>query len=404
MLAALATGTSRIRGILQGEDVQSTARVLRALHAAIPPLGAELRLTGSGLQGLRAPSQSLDCGNSGTTARLMAGVIAGLPLEATFVGDASLSRRPMARVAEPLRAMGATVEFPAGDATLPMRVSGGHLHEHHFDLQTPSAQVKSAILLAAVTSGVRVSVCERVHTRDHTERMLTAAGVPLEIRDDCIHAGPATQLNAMEVDVPGDPSSAAFFVALAALADEGKLQLRGLLLNPTRIGFLDVLLRMGARWHVSASTTSAGEPVGDIVARPSGTLRGVLVERHEVPSMIDELPLLACVAARSAGETIIRGAAELRVKESDRIAVTVSNLRALGVEAAELPDGMRVVGGAGPLQGSVRTHDDHRIAMSFGILGALPGNDITIDNPGCVNISYPNFWSDLTRVCRPIVA
>jgi 3-phosphoshikimate 1-carboxyvinyltransferase len=314
MLGALATGTSRIRGILQADDVQSTARVLRSLGAAVPPLAAELRLTGSGLRGFRAPPESLDCGNSGTTARLMAGILAGLPLDVTFVGDASLSRRPMARVADPLKAMGTIVEFPNGGATLPMRVAGGQLHEQRFQLQTPSAQVKSAILLAAVTGGVAVSVCEPVRTRDHTERMLAAAGVPIEIRGNCIHVGRAAHLNAMEIDVPGDPSSAAFFVALAALADAGKLQLRGLLLNPTRIGFLDVLLRMGARWHVSASATSAGEPVGDIVARASDTLRGVLVEGDEVPSMIDELPLLACVAARSAGETIIRGASELRVK------------------------------------------------------------------------------------------
>jgi len=397
MLAALGDGDSRIHGILESADVQSTASVLRALGAEIPRLGQDITVSGVGLRGLRAPSEQLDCGNSGTTTRLMAGVVAGLPISATFVGDASLSRRPMRRIAKPLEAMGARLDLPAHGG-LPMTVHGGALRDIDWQSEVASAQVKSAILLAGLIGGVRVTVEEPAPTRDHTERMLGARGVDIVRRGTRVELAPAHGcITAMDTLVPADPSSAAFFAALAALAEAGSLSLTDVCVNETRTGFLETLRRMGASVDFTRDRLSGGEWISPVIVRP-GSLRGVHVDESIVPSMIDELPLLACLATRAAGETVITGAAELRVKESDRIAAVVANLRAIGAEAAELEDGMRIVGTRRPLRGAIRTHGDHRLAMSFGVLGAVPGNEIHIDDRDCVAVSYPGFWSDLARV------
>ncbi|MFN8572619.1 MAG: 3-phosphoshikimate 1-carboxyvinyltransferase [Gemmatimonadaceae bacterium] len=398
MLGALADGRSTIRGILQSDDVASTARVLRALGAEIPALSDDMSFLGTGRAGLRSPNQTLDCGNSGTTARLIAGIVAGACVDATLIGDASLSTRPMARVARPLQQMGADVSFPATPDRLPMHIAGRALHGVHYASPTASAQIKSAVLLAAVTARITASVEEPQRSRDHSERMLRAMGVEMTIGDvEVAITHVPERLKPLEIDVAGDPSSAAYFLALGSLAQAGQLRLTNVLLNPTRIGFMDALRRMGARLHVLDERLQAGEPVGDVVVDSGHALVATEVNAPEVPSMIDELPLLACVASQAQGETVIRGAREMRVKESDRIAVTVANLSAIGVQSSELPDGLRVTGRQAPLRGPVATHDDHRIAMSFGILGALPGNEVVVDNPGCVTISYPDFWRDLER-------
>ena len=397
MLAALASGESRLRGVLQSADVHSTAGVLRASGAGIPELGTGIRVNGGGLHGLRASGAPLDCGNSGTTTRLMAGVCAGYPFESVFVGDASLSRRPMRRVARPLEEMGARVTL-AGDG-LPMTVRGGALRQVDWMNEKSSAQVKSAILLAALVGGVEATVREPDPSRDHSERMLRAAGVTVTSERGAVTITPAGALRPLDIEIPGDPSSAAFFAALAVLADRGALHLRGVGLNPTRTGFFAALRRMGADVRFEGEHDQGGEPVGTIIATASaGMLRATVAEGSEIPSMIDELPLLACVAARAAGTTEIRGAAELRVKESDRIATVVANLRTLGAEAGELPDGLRVTGSDRPLRGRVTTHGDHRLAMAFGILGAIPGNAITVDDPGCAIVSFPGFWTLLDRL------
>jgi 3-phosphoshikimate 1-carboxyvinyltransferase len=399
MLAALADGRSRITGILESDDVRSTASVLRALGARIPELADDIAVIGVGLRGLSAPAASLDCGNSGTTTRLMAGVVSALPISARFVGDASLSRRPMRRVARPLEAMGARFDLPP-DGGLPMTVHGGALKDLDWKSEVASAQVKSAIILAGVVGGVRVTIEEPAPTRDHTERMLGARGVDIVRRGTRIELAPAHRcITALDTVVPGDPSSAAFFAGLAALADSGSLKLEDVCVNETRTGFLETLRRMGAIVEFSRDHLSGGEWISPVVVRPA-TLRGIQVGGDIVPSMIDELPLLACVATRAEGETVITGAAELRVKESDRIAAVVANLRAIGADAVELEDGMRIVGSRSPLRGSIATHGDHRLAMSFGILGAIPGNEIRIDDPNCVAVSYPNFWSHLTMATR----
>jgi len=398
MLAAVAKGKSRIRHILASADVLSTADVLRALGAAIPPFAEDLVVTGQSPRHLKSPPAPLDCGNSGTTARLMAGVVAGAGLTAEFRGDASLSRRPMRRVAEPLTRMGAAVRLsPTGG--LPMTVTGGPLQAIEWDSPVASAQIKSSILLAAVLGGVPATIREPHRSRDHTEHMLNCRGVAVHVHGDTIAVDAAQVVRPADIDVPADPSAAAFFVALAMLADSGELRMTDVCLNPTRTGLLEALRRMGGRLEVGDRREEGGEHVGSIVARPS-QLRGIDVSAEDVPSMIDELPLLACVAARAEGVTTVRGAGELRVKESDRIATIVNNLRALGADAREFEDGFEVTGSRAALRGRVTTEGDHRIAMSFGVLSVLPGNAIEVTKPDCVAVSYPDYWQHLQSACQ----
>ncbi len=399
IVAALSEGRTRVTGILDSADVRSTAGALRALGVAIPAFSGDFVVEGRGARGLVAPSDPLDCGNSGTSARLLAGVVAGHRFAARFVGDESLSRRPMARVARPLAQMGARFELSEG-GRLPMTVYGGELEAITYESPVPSAQVKSAVLFAALCGKVEATVRESPRSRDHTERMLAARGAEVWVNDDAVMLWPTERLPALDVLVPGDPSSAAFLVAFAALANEGELRLPDVCLNETRVGFYRALADMGARLEVEDERTEGGETVGTLLALAGRPLRGTRITAADVPAVVDELPLLACVAARAVGETVVSGAAELRVKESDRIAAVVSNLRAVGVEAAETEDGFVIRGGTGPLRGRIESHGDHRIAMAFGVLGALPGNEITVDDPSCVDVSYPGFWRDLARAAQ----
>jgi len=395
--SALAEGTSRVRSILRSADVHSTAGVLRALGVDIPALGDDITITGVGLRGLRDATSDLDCGNSGTSTRLLAGVVAGSGVTGRFVGDSSLSRRPMRRIARPLEAMGARVELPENGG-LPMTIRGGKLHDIEWVNETGSAQVKSCIMLAALCAGVEAKVVESPRSRDHTERMLASQGAEVWVNEQSVLLHPVPSLTPLDVTVPGDPSSAAFFAALAALAPRGEIVLRRVCVNETRIGFLAALREMGGEIELVGRERIAGEWIADVHVRGGATLRGISIVREAIPTLIDELPLVACLAAYADGETRVTGAEELRVKESDRIAVVVGNLRTLGAEAEELPDGFVVRGTSPVLRGRVVTHGDHRMAMAFGILGALPGNEIEIDDPDCVAVSYPTFWSDLASV------
>jgi 3-phosphoshikimate 1-carboxyvinyltransferase len=401
ILSALARGESHVRGLLDSDDVQSTAECLRVLGFPVPTLSAEFVVNSPGASAMVDATRDLDCGNSGTTARLLAGVVAGARVRARFVGDASLTRRPMARLAVPLRELGARVEFDAGTDGLPMRIGPGAapLQSVTFDSPTPSAQLKSAVILAGLVGGVGVTAHEPTRSRDHTERMLSALGVPIAVDGTTVRLPPgAHRVAPLDFDVPGDPSSAAFFAAWAVLAGT-PVRTNTIALNPTRTGFLDVLARVGAHVHTERTTPRCGEPVGRVLV--SGVLAAPFtVTGADVPAMVDELPLVACLAARAPGTTRVGGAGELRVKESDRIAVVVANLRAIGADADELPDGFVVRGSERPLRGTVVTHGDHRIAMAFGVLGALPGNEVVVDDPGCVAVSFPGFWRELDRVAR----
>ena len=396
ILSSLADGESTVRGILDSEDIRSTASVLRELGVQIPPLSETMRIRGLGLRGLRQPREALDCGNSGTTTRLMAGVVAAHPFSARFIGDPSLSRRPMKRIAEPLSYMGAQFEFEHGDG-LPMTVRGVDLRSVDWDTGGSSAQVKSAILLAGLVSAVEVRVTEKSLSRDHTERMLEAMGADVENDSNQVCLRPASRLHPLEIKVPADPSSAAFFVALASLAAAGELTLTDVCLNPTRTGFFQALRRMGANVEETRVMSSGGEEIGTVRVSPA-ELKSTRITAEQVPSIIDELPLLACVAAGAGVELEITGAAELRVKESDRISAVVQNLRAVGAQADELPEGLRVSAGRRRFAGTIDPHRDHRIAMAFGILSAATENRIVIQDPQCVAVSYPGFWEDLRRV------
>lgn len=396
LLAALAEGVSKIRGVLVSSDVAATASVMREMGVELAPLSETVHVRGRGVRGLLAPGAPLECGNSGTTARLVAGLVAGHPFSATLVGDASLSRRPMRRVARPLEAMGARVEIGDVDG-LPMTVHGGPLHPIDWILETPTAQVKSAILLAALVGGVEATVRGGGQSRDHTERMLSALGANLVFDSVAVTIEPTEDLMPLDIEVPGDPSSAAYFAALAAMADEGEIDLPGVGLNPTRIAFFHILKAMGADVTTTVRNEAAGEPVGTIrVVR--GELRGVVIPPEDITELLDELPLIACLGVLAVGETRVTGASELRVKESDRLATTVSNLKALGADAEELPDGFVVRGSDRPLEGRVVTGGDHRIAMAFGVLARTQGSGVSVDDRGCVAISYPEFWDDLHRV------
>jgi 3-phosphoshikimate 1-carboxyvinyltransferase len=398
MLGALSEGTSTITGLLESDDIRATAGALNSCGVSMQTIAGTLHVTGVGKRGLRAPTSDIDCANSGTSARLLAGILAAHEFTTRLVGDASLSRRPMRRVARPLEAMGATLESENNDG-LPMRIVGGALRGIDWVSETASAQVKSAILLAGYNASVPVSIAEPFSSRDHTERMMRAFGARIEDKGQDVCFIPDGSLRPFDITIPGDPSSAAFFVAAAMMASRAELRLTGVGLNPTRTGFLDLARRMGARIDIEDARDEACEPLGTLVCRP-GSLEGITVGGPEVPGCIDELPLIAVLGARAEGETIVSGAAELRVKESDRISAVVTNLRALGAQAEERPDGFVVAGSDVPLRGTVKTHGDHRIAMAFGVLAALPGNDITIDDPECVGVSYPGFWDDLRRVSR----
>lgn len=407
MFSAAARGESRLRGLLPGADCRSTASVLRALGCDVPDLpadGSEIRVHGRGIEAWTAPAEWLDCGNSGTTARLMMGLLASRPFVSMLTGDDSLRARPMRRITEPLARMGARFNEAGALGCLPIEVVGGPLHSIDYVSPKASAQIKSAVLLAGLGAGVPVSVTEPMLSRDHTERLLEALGETVETVDaDAgvrIHLRPSgCPLPPLEVEVPGDPSSAAFLIALALLADGGELHIRNVCINPTRTGFFRLVERMGGRIGMENARTAGGEPVADLVIRPA-SLRGIEVVGGEVPDAIDEIPMLAVLAARAQGETRITGAGELRVKETDRIAAVAGNLRAIGVEAEELEDGIVVRGTEGPLAGRVQAFHDHRIAMAFGVLGAQPGNAIEVDHPDVVDVSFPGFWELLRRLSR----
>lgn len=409
ILGAMAHGESRVGAAPRGADPLATANALRALgvriHGLDGPAAVPLRIEGPGKGRWRQPRSPLDLHNSGTGARLLAGALAAQPLAVVLRGDESLSRRPMRRIAGPLRRMGATVEHLGRDGVLPMRVTGAGLRAIRHDGEVASAQVKSAILLAAVGAGVRVEVREPRRSRDHTERMLEEMGV--RVREGWrggawsvrIEA-PPSRLAPLDLDVPGDFSSAAFFLAWAVLAAGTRpLTIRGVGLNATRTGFLPVLERMGPEVDSVTRGGDGGEPAGNlVVGAPGSGLRGVEVGGEEVTGMIDEVPILAVLAARADGVTRITGAGELRVKESDRLAAIAVNLRRLGVRVEELPEGLEIEGTRRPLAGRVECFGDHRIAMAFGVLGATPGCDITVDDPGVAHVSFPGFWRLLARV------
>jgi 3-phosphoshikimate 1-carboxyvinyltransferase len=394
MLGALATGRTRIRGLLEAEDVVNTAKAVGALGAPAAKTGDVWEVLGRGVGGLAEPSGAIDFGNSGTGARLMMGVIAGHDMAVRMTGDASLQRRPMGRVLKPLMQMGLEVEG-SGD-TLPLTLRGtSSLIPIAYELPVPSAQVKSAVLLAGLMAAGETSVIEREATRDHTERMLRFFGADVRTVEEggkmCITLLGDAELEGRDVTVPGDPSSAAFLAAAALVVPGSEITIEGMLVNPTRIGFYETVREMGGDVAFLNAREEGGEPVADLHVRHS-ELKGVRVPAARAPSMIDEYPMLAAVAAFAAGDTVMEGLAELKVKESDRLGATAAGLLANGV-AAEIEGDTLTVHGTGMVQGggTVATHLDHRMAMTFLTLGLAAREPVTVDDTTMIATSFPEF-------------
>jgi 3-phosphoshikimate 1-carboxyvinyltransferase len=393
MLAALARGRSEIRGALTSDDARSSARVLRLLGAEISALRAGIRIDVTAHGRLRVADRSLDCGNSGTTARLLLGMLAAHRFVSTLSGDRSLQKRPMRRVTDPLTAMGARVVRIRHDG-LPLTIAGGRLHTLQWRLPVASAQIKSALLLAGAVAGVDVTLEQPAASRDHTERMLRYFG--FDVRETALKVAlrPGGRFVPFGIDVPGDPSSAIFLLAAAALASRGEIAVEGVSLNPSRIGFIAVMRRMNIPVASHDVGDEAGEPIGTLVAGASEIV-ATDIAAAEVPGVIDEIPMLACLAARARGTSRFAGLAELRVKESDRLALIASNLRAVGVDATVDGDDLIVEGTDVPPAGRAVTRGDHRIAMAFAVLGTLPGARIRIDDRTCAAVSFPGFDATL---------
>jgi 3-phosphoshikimate 1-carboxyvinyltransferase len=389
MLGGIAEGRTDIEGFLASEDCLATLSALRALGVRIErPSECQVRVFGAGRAGLRAAPGRLDMGNAGTAMRLFMGLLAGQPFDSTLVGDASLMRRPMERVATPLRAMGAQIQTQAGRPPVEIRGAAG-LHGIDYAMPVASAQVKSALLLAALSAQGRTSVSEPAPTRDHTERMLREFGVAL-VRDGArVSIEGGARLTACPVQVPGDFSSAAFFIVAGCLAASNGLTLRGVGINPTRTGLLDMLRLMGADIRVEPRAGEGAEPIADIHVRASA-LRAIRVPEQLVPLAIDEFPVFFIAAAAARGETLVTGAAELRVKESDRLAVMAEGLKSVGIECQLLGDGLRIQGGQ-IRGGRVDSHGDHRIAMAFAIASVVAHESIEIDDVANVATSFPGF-------------
>ncbi len=393
MFGSLAEGTTKITHFLQGADCLSTISCFQKMGISIQQTKDEVLVHGKGLHGLSAPDELLDVGNSGTTTRLISGILAGQNFSSELNGDASIQARPMNRIITPLTMMGADIKSLRGNGCAPLLITGKPLKGIHYSSPVSSAQVKSCILLAGLYADEKTSVTEPVLSRNHTEIMLNYLGAKISAEGTTCSILPEPTLKAREILVPGDISSAAYFIAAGILTPGSEILLKNVGINPTRDGMLRVCRAMGADITL-LNENKEGEPTADLLVR-SGSLQGIVIEGEIIPTLIDELPMIAVMAAFAKGTTIIRDAKELRVKESDRIQVMVENLRRMGADIEGTEDGMIIHGGV-PLHGAViDPHLDHRVAMSFAVAGTICDGPLTILNGDCVNISYPNFYQDL---------
>ena len=393
IFGALAEGLTSIEGLLESADVESTAAALRQMGVVIRKEGPFTLVEGKGLFGLKSPHEVLDCGNSGTTFRLLMGLLAGQKnFFATLTGDASLVRRPMKRVAEPLQKMGAHLELTSQDYA-PVKIEGQALQGIDYELKIASAQIKTAIILAGLCAQGKTRIQGQLHSRDHTERMLKSFGVRLTATSEMIEIDGGQKLKAQNIKVPGDPSTAAFWLAGACLIPSSEIRLENISLNPSRLGFLRILERMGAI-VVTEKTSDHPEPVGNIHIKALA-LKGVRIGPADIPSMIDELPMLAVLATQAEGLTEVTGAEELRVKETDRIDAVAVNLRAMGAEIETRPDGFSIRGPQKLKGASIQSFHDHRIAMAFSMAALVAQGQSLILDADCVRISYPDFFSTL---------
>ena len=393
MFGALSEGTTRLTHFLQGADCLSTISCFEKMGIPIENNGNEILVHGKGLHGLTAPTQILDAGNSGTTTRLISGILAAQDFSVTLTGDASICKRPMRRIMEPLSLMGANIKSQNGNDCAPLLITGSHLHGIHYQSKVASAQVKSSILLAGLYADGTTSVTEPALSRNHSELMLGMFGAKVESRDTTATIYPEPALHAIDFKVPGDISSAAYFIAAASIVPGSELLIRNVGINPTRDGILRIAQQMGADITL-LNRVDEGEPTADLLVR-SATLHGTEIGGDVIPTLIDEIPMIAVMAAFAEGTTVIKDAQELKVKESDRIAVVTEGLKRMGADIQPTDDGMIIHGGK-PLHGAeINSYLDHRIAMSFAVAGTICDGTLTIKDGDCVKISYPEFYEDL---------
>jgi len=405
MFASLAEGKSVIRNPLMAEDPISTMNAFRMMGIEIEEkAGNELVIHGKGLYGLREPFDVIDCGNSGTTVRLISGILSGNPFFSVLTGDDSLKQRPMARVINPLKEMGADISARSSDKYLPMAIKGKGLKAINYNMPVASAQVKSCLILAGLYADGTTIITEPQKSRDHTERMLMSMGAEVEVEGLTIKVkGEGSRVRGVQpidITIPSDFSSAAFFIAGALIVPDSEILIRNVCINPTRTGLLDVIKNMGGDVRIENMRDISGEPVAGIYCKSAGSLKAVKIGADIMPSLIDEFPILCVLATQADGVTEIRGAEELRVKESDRIKAMATELKKLGVELEEYPDGIAIKGKASLKGNLVESYHDHRIAMSLAIAALVAEGTMTINNPSCVDISFPGFFEELKRIMR----
>ena len=399
MFGSLAKGTTEITGFLQGADCLSTISCFESMGIAIENKGDIVLVHGNGLRGLKKPETVLDCGNSGTTTRLISGILSAQNFDVTLTGDASIQKRPMKRIMEPLSLMGADIVSVNGNGCAPLAIHGKALHGIHYTSKVASAQVKSSILLAGLYADGPTSVTEPYVSRNHSEIMLNMFGAHVTTTNTTATIEPASELHSRKINVPGDISSAAYFIAAGLMVPGSEILIKNVGINPTRDGLLRVCQDMGADITLLNENYGNGEPTADLLVRHS-ELHGVTVGGSVIPTLIDELPVVAALACFARGTTVIRDAQELKVKESNRIDVMVNNLRAMGAHIEGTDDGMIIEGGY-PLHGAIiDSHLDHRIAMTFAITALASDGETSIKGADCVKISYPGFYEDLTRLAK----
>lgn len=397
IFSSLSKGESIIKNFLRAEDPFRTINAFRALGVEIKDTGDEILIKGKGIRGLREADDVIDCGNSGTTMRLLSGVLSGNPFFSVLTGDESLRRRPMSRVIIPLRAMGAEITARE-DNYPPLSIRGRKLNAITYAMPVASAQVKSAILLAGLYAEGETEIVEPSKSRDHTERMLPAFGAQVRVEGLNITIKGRTELKGLDITVPGDFSSAAFFIAGALLIKDSEIVLKGVGINPTRTGLIDVLRQMGADIEITGIREVSGEPVADIFCRGGRALKAVTITGKEIPAMVDEFPILCVAATQAAGTTTISGAGELRVKESDRIWAMAGALRKMGAEIEEFDDGLCIKGRTDLQGATVESYGDHRIAMAMSIAALIADGTTTVKDISSVNISFPGFYESLRRL------
>jgi 3-phosphoshikimate 1-carboxyvinyltransferase len=397
MFGSIAHGITRVTNFLPGDDCLSTISCFRKLGVSIKEEDGQLEIAGKGFEGLTEPEEVLDVGNSGTTIRLLMGILAGRPFHSSLVGDESIAKRPMTRVTGPLSKMGAAIDGRKNGAFTPISIRGGNLNQFHYELPVASAQVKSALILAGLQAEGVTTIVEPADTRDHTERMIRQFGGKIDKKGRVITVTGGQRLTAADVHVPGDISSAAFFLVAGAIVPNSNITLKNVGLNPTRTGIIEVLKNMGADLEISGNEDSSFEPSGDLAINTS-TLKGTVVEGELIPKLIDEIPIIALMATQAEGTTIIKDAEELKVKETNRIDTVVNELKKLGASIEATEDGMIIHGKSKLHGGIVSSHGDHRIGMMLAIAALISDGEVILEKPEAISVSYPTFFNHLDKL------